>query len=448
MANVYPHINIVDLPIKDPPLYPQIQILKYMGNKRKLLSWLLPHITGNIDKGDTLLDLFSGTSSVGYALKSEYNIIANDIQTYAYTIARAILQFNSSFDYQTELKEIKKNFIRNKNKLLKYYGEAINYEDELINNKDINLYLEYIENIPRYSYEVQNDIFNLKHPSSFDNIVNYKKNPRKFPFILFSTYFPNTFFSLKQCVEIDSLRYAIEKHKNIPLKDVLFSSLMFAISKTVNSSGHFAEYLHFNSDKSTKLVFEHRSISVYDAFLKKLNEFTRLNINKDSNNDAYNLDWKECIHELTTSGRIKDVKLIYIDPPYTTAQYSRYYHIPETLVKYDYPEVTINQQTNKIVKGVYRNDRVQSEFSQTKIAKKAFYEMFDIIASVSDAKLVISYSDNSILTLTDIIDMAKKYYNTTDVFNGYVHSAQGSKFSKNGKGNLSVYEYVVICEKK
>ena len=32
-----------------------------------------------------------------------------------------------------------------------------------------------------------------------------------------------------------------------------------------------------------------------------------------------------------------NVDLIYIDPPYTNAHYSRFYHILETLVDYDYP---------------------------------------------------------------------------------------------------------------
>lgn len=35
--------------------------------------------------------------------------------------------------------------------------------------------------------------------------------------------------------------------------------------------------------------------------------------------------------------RLADVRLVYADPPYTSDQYSRYYHIYETLILYDYP---------------------------------------------------------------------------------------------------------------
>lgn len=58
------------------------------------------------------------------------------------------------------------------------------------------------------------------------------------------------------------------------------------------------------------------------------------------------------------------VDLVYMDPPYSTANYSRFYHIPETLVRYDYPSCDS--------KGCYRNDRHKSNFSNPRLVNAEF----------------------------------------------------------------------------
>ena len=63
-------------------------VIKYLGSKRLLL----PHIVGCIralPEVRTVLDLFSGTSRVGHALKRVgYQVIANDHNTFAHVLAR------------------------------------------------------------------------------------------------------------------------------------------------------------------------------------------------------------------------------------------------------------------------------------------------------------------------------------------------------------------------
>ncbi|MFQ3610707.1 MAG: DNA adenine methylase [Fimbriimonadales bacterium] len=70
-------------------------MIKYIGSKRALLGWIL----GTIDKIHsqekvaTVCDLFSGSGRVGHALKKRgYFIIANDLYTYAYTLALALIE--------------------------------------------------------------------------------------------------------------------------------------------------------------------------------------------------------------------------------------------------------------------------------------------------------------------------------------------------------------------
>ncbi len=77
--------------------YNEISTLQYMGSK----TWIISHICEPIIKNKsikTVVDLFAGTGSVGYALKAHKNIISNDLEYYAYIINHA--RILSSFRLQ------------------------------------------------------------------------------------------------------------------------------------------------------------------------------------------------------------------------------------------------------------------------------------------------------------------------------------------------------------
>ncbi|MCB9701022.1 MAG: DNA adenine methylase [Myxococcales bacterium] len=63
-------------------------MIKYLGSKRRLLDQILALVAG-IDGARRVLDLFSGTSRVGHALKrAGYQVVANDHNAYAHALAR------------------------------------------------------------------------------------------------------------------------------------------------------------------------------------------------------------------------------------------------------------------------------------------------------------------------------------------------------------------------
>jgi len=63
-------------------------VIKYIGSKRTLLPTVLRAV-GEFPEAKTVLDLFSGTSRVGHALKGAgYRVLANDHNSYAATLAR------------------------------------------------------------------------------------------------------------------------------------------------------------------------------------------------------------------------------------------------------------------------------------------------------------------------------------------------------------------------
>ncbi len=67
-------------------------MIKYLGSKRTLIEEILAAVR-QVDEVRTVLDLFSGTSRVGHALKrAGYRVLANDHNAYAHTLARCYVQ--------------------------------------------------------------------------------------------------------------------------------------------------------------------------------------------------------------------------------------------------------------------------------------------------------------------------------------------------------------------
>ncbi|MBM44605.1 MAG: DNA methyltransferase [Phycisphaerae bacterium] len=67
-------------------------MIKYLGSKRTLLPSILEQVDA-VPNCSSVLDLFSGTSRVGHALKDAgYRVIANDHNAYAHTLATCYVQ--------------------------------------------------------------------------------------------------------------------------------------------------------------------------------------------------------------------------------------------------------------------------------------------------------------------------------------------------------------------
>jgi adenine-specific DNA-methyltransferase len=71
-------------------------LIKYIGSKRLLVPVISEVIRG-LESSGSVVDLFSGTSRVGHGLKAlGYQVFANDLNTYAATLARCYVQADSN----------------------------------------------------------------------------------------------------------------------------------------------------------------------------------------------------------------------------------------------------------------------------------------------------------------------------------------------------------------
>jgi len=131
-----------------------------------------------------------------------------------------------------------------------------------------------------------------------------------------SKNFGGKFFSPRDAKIIGYIRGNIEKLKNELTEkeyNILIASLLYSSDKTANTVGHYDAYI---KGKPIPDKFEFQLIAP-------------LNTNKIAI-DIYREDANELAKKLKCD-------IVYIDPPYNSRQYSRFYHVLENLTKWEKP---------------------------------------------------------------------------------------------------------------
>lgn len=405
-------------------------VLNYQGSKKNILEFIHRNTNSFLTDDSTILDIFSGTSSVGYSYKSKYRVYANDCELYAYIIAKALLS-----SYYIDFSNIQDDFFAHYNENLKnqrkVFLELANEEAKclLLNNAD-----ELIE-----LYGLIPTVWTKKVLMEATHCC----------YELFTTYYSTSYFGLTQSMQIDSIRYAIDKYSNNPIYYAMLTSLYFAMKECVFSKdGHMAQPL--NKEKNKTRLLSQRKKSIIDIFIAKLKEFSSsIFVNSLYKNKAFNCNFSE----LLSLKDIQDnVSLIYADPPYTDMQYSRYYHLLNTVTRYDYPSLTVKGGT--YTKGLYTDNRYQSKLSTKKECLTTFSELIDF-SKAYKKDLVVSFAypvdterqktDRYVMGIDDLICKCSSVFgfNKTEVVTqNYVHSNNRNSIPK------KVNEYLILCNSK
>ena len=210
--------------------------------------------------------------------------------------------------------------------------------------------------------------------------------------------------------------------------EAMMASLIYAMSYSSQSTGHFAQYRTL-TEKNYQDVLQYRMKNVFVMFLKKLKELlTTLRYPHTHTLRTSSLDYEDCIATLQPG------TIVYADPPYSSVHYSRFYHVLETLVRYDNPKLEY--------KGRYRENRYQSPFDQRSKAKDAFKRLFQKIDQ-QQCHLLLSYSDNAMLTLTDLQEIAHNVFGNRYEYKFYSKDYQHMKMGRNDVARLDVHEILL-----
>lgn len=130
----------------------------------------------------------------------------------------------------------------------------------------------------------------------------------------FSSNYGDKYYDYNVAKMIGYIRQDIEDRKEtLTHKEysILLATLIYNIDKLANTVGHFDAYIK-KPIKSQQLV-----LRLIDA-----HSYPNVNIYREDSN---------LLARRITSD------LVYIDPPYNSRQYSRFYHLYETLIKWDKP---------------------------------------------------------------------------------------------------------------
>lgn len=437
-------------------------LIRYLGIKTKLLEPIKSAIQAVTPKGATVVDLFAGSTTVGQYLINDFIVYANDCQRYSYITAKVLIEYHSPKIISALSKEklYGEFYYDNYNRLKSIFASPLKQEEILLADigdiyygNEFDAFTNFFNNSPYYGHtnNKNNSFDDCLNMFSIDNIKKYKRNPCRFPYMLFCTYYNNPYFSLHQCVEIDSLMYSIQKllSTNAITEEeynIYLSFIIYALNLTVISVGdHFAQPQKIKLVSPTldaprdsinirerKKIISKKRTSVESLITDKLDDFKLNYVQGNKENKAFCLDFHNMLEGITSS----EVTTVYIDPPYTNAHYSRFYHIPETLVLYDYPEIKYF--------GRYRSDRYQSGFCIKTAAASEFDDMISLCKS-KGLNIVISYSDTAqcILKIGEITSICQKYYgNSVDIQNiAHMYRNFGQKPNR-----VLAKEYLITCK--
>lgn len=400
-----------------------VRTIRYLGNKRRLVPQIVDAATRVLRPGDTFVDLFAGSCVVGHSMLSDFRVIANDVEHYSYCLGRALIQDSDrKLDSEEAAYLLADYYDRNLSQLSEAFDEFLRKEGELLRKPHaFRRYARFCAGTP-YAGGQTTDNWSTEIVTMVERVQG---GAVEFPYCLFSTYFMNGYFGVRQCIQIDSIRYAIDQvagphgdAKDGALFHKFIAGLIYAASHCVSSPGHFAQYNVPNNRTINAYVLQQRSKDIWALFLAYVEELFSQQCANGRQNRALREDARSLLMPSSPwFALITRSSLVYADPPYTADQYSRFYHVLNTLVLYDYPDCE--------GKGRYRSDRYVSAFSLKSRAQEEINALLGS-AAAAEVPLILSYLDDALVDLGALDQLCRSHFGVVETIEiAYNHSTQG-----------------------
>jgi len=391
----------------------------------------LPFIAENsaaaILPGQTVLDIFAGTCSVGYSFKRTNRIFANDAEEYAYLISKALLGNYADVAVCNTTGNICLAFEKNFKEASKAYSGFISDEIAVLNKGVISEIDDFYQSVPTVWNGGIHKIIESRH--------------------LFLQYYSNSYFGVTQAAEIDSLRIAIEGYRNTNLFAPLMASLYYAMKECVFSKdGHMAQPLGLG--KNINKLLKTRQRSIFLLFQAKLLEFFSIDFaTSPYENECFNMNFEDLLKMQKIE---EEVDVIYADPPYTDMQYSRYYHLLNFVAQYKPTPLTMIRGLH--TKGLYTEGRFQSKLSKRSQSIDAFAVLVDyccafnknlVVSFAYPADVALQKTDRYVMTIESLISLCAERFGASNVD---VHSCDYTHSNNRNSEQKKVLEYLVVCK--
>ncbi len=342
--------------------------ISYMGTKKSLAP-IVREMAKDQREGP-FLDLFSGMCSVGAMVSQDRQIWTNDLQQFAHAVATSHFCSNDP-PPSREFAVSRVIPVLSRLRIKRYQAAGSNIVDEqkALTSGDAD-----------------------KICALYDAWNENDQEPGLSDYRLFERNFAGTYLGLCQAIEVDCIREALDlalRNGEISRDSHLWLilALAVAISKSATVTGHFAQALRAKRSSISRFLLQ-RNRPIKEGWLDAIDSLKPLRDSKwRSANYAFCGSAQDLISNMLERSELKP-SVIYADPPYTADQYSRYYHLYETLVLYDYPAAR--------GRGRYRDDRAVSNFSLKRGVENAIKNLIQGSADL-DATLILSYPENGLL---------------------------------------------------
>lgn len=327
--------------------------MRYIGNKTRLLPFLLEGMDTLGVTGAVACDPFSGTASVGRALKLKgWRVHSGDVMalSYAFQVARVTLDRTPGFS----------------SSLLAADGDSP-ASDELRGSSGTSL---------------RSVIRDLESRPPVHGFISEHYSPAGAAARLHG----RMYFTSENAGAIDAVREGIESWASDGLLDLdqtqlLLASLIQAADRVANTTGVYASFVKSWQPNSLKPL-EIRAVRPAMPPVPSARGCT-----------AFRGPAAEML------GRAGAVDVVYLDPPYNERQYPGYYHIPELLARGWDPTPELRGKT-----GLIPDEELRSDWCRRGRCEEALRTVLDH----SDARhVLLSYNEEGLIPLPRIEEILR-----------------------------------------
>ena len=411
----------------------------YMGSKKTLAPFLVEALSSIADKSTQIVDLMCGSGAASGAFAKFWPTIASDAQLFCRNLAIVQGGGYSRRRAATVVEHIRAVAAEHVNSLLELTGGLLQREEQILHGEfgeqTVTAYKEFVSSVPLYP-----DVGRYGNWNPALLVNQRKEDSTSYPYCLCTAYFANVYFGFRQSLEIDSIRFAINQLNDPIDHEWALGALVTTMSAVaLTYGGHFAQPLIRSVENITSSniarILERRAMSVMHEFSVRL-----LNLAEESEGSRYPVKpipgpWKAALEMVDCSKHKRTI--VYLDAPYKREEYSRYYHVLETLCAYSYPDSSGPARIPRKQAG----ERFQSEFF-TRSSNKIIDAFVNVIGAILERGCICawSYSDNGSVNPLLVIGAVREKYTVQlrSFATPFVHKAQG------GSSKKEITEYLVL----
>ncbi len=404
------------LPNAARPIAPGVyRPIQYLGAKSRSLHAILEVAQQVVPPPASALDLFCGTSVVSQALaRANYQVTANDVSGACAIMARAFLGIERVDDETIDEPLTATMGIAHEIRPPGLWNRWLHHERKALEMDDGAAVLAVSQDLPK-----------LRDNTLSGQLAEHSRELQArvgrhwWSSWLMTSLFAGTYFGIQQAIDLDRVRVAIHEASDRRLiscwaKSVLLTSLFAAASACVFSAGkHFAQPYVIDGKADdpflTRRALQDRSVRVIRTMSEAAHDIAHA-----ASSSAAHAVLSAPVEQIFKDTRpTASCRLLYADPPYTAQQYSRFYHVLESLAQYTVPR--LQTRNGRITRGIYPEGRFKSRFCSKTTAGEAFDELIGF-AHRSRSSLLLSYSASNvsrnerIIALDEIIATCQELY--------------------------------------